>query len=436
MYWDKDLETTNRQDIKKIQLAKLQNTVKNVYENVDMYRERFDALGLKPEDIKTLEDLSKIPFTVKDDLRENYPFGLFAVPQKEVVRVHASSGTTGKPTVVGYTRNDLDMWSEIMARLVMATGVSDDDVAQVAFGYGLFTGAFGLHYALEKIGCTVVPTSSGNTEKQIMLMKDFGTTVLISTPSYALYLAETMYNMGIDPRKDLKLRVGLFGGEACSDAMAKKLEDALGILATQNYGLSEIIGPGVSGECACQCGLHINEDHFIAEIINPATGEVLPEGEEGELVLTAVSKEALPILRYRTKDITRLLVERCECGRTMARMAKVTGRTDDMMVIRGVNVFPSQIEMVLLSMEDVGPHYEIIVTREKWLDRLEIKVEITNHELLESYHRLEELQDKIRAKLRVILSIDAKVTLVEPQTLKRFEGKAKRVTDLRNISEV
>jgi len=433
MYWEENIELAPRERIREIQDRKLRETVARVYQNVPMYRARFDEAGIKPSDIRGVPDLAKIPFTVKDDLRNNYPFGMFAVPLKQVVRVHASSGTTGKPTVVGYTEADLDMWAESMARLITACGVTEDDVAQVAFGYGLFTGAFGLHYALEKIGCTVVPVSSGNTERQLMLMKDFGTTVLVSTPSYALYMSDYMEKLGIDPGRDLKLRVGLFGGEGSSEAMRAQIEQRLGILATENYGLSEIIGPGVSGECYCKCGMHINEDHFIAEIINPNTGEVLPEGEEGELVLSAVSKQALPILRYRTKDITRLITEKCACGRTSIRMEKIKGRTDDMLVIRGVNVFPSQIETVLLSVSEIGPHYEIIVTREGWLDKLEVLVEVADPSLLESFSRLEALENTIKARLRTMLLLDANVKLVGPDTLKRFEGKAKRVTDLRKL---
>ncbi len=432
MYWNEKAETATREEIRDIQTKNLLDAVKRVYQNVALYKDKFDKAGITPDDIKTLEDLKKIPFTVKDDLRDTYPFGMFAVPKEDVVRVHASSGTTGKPTVVGYTKNDLDMWSEVMARLCVAGGAHIHDTAQVAFGYGLFTGAFGLHYALEKIGAMVVPASSGNTEKQIMLMKDFETTVLISTPSYALYISEVMEKMGIDPTKDLKLKYGLFGAEASTEEMRAELEKRLGITATENYGLSEIIGPGVSGECTHKCGMHINEDHFIVEIIDPITGEVLPDGEQGEVVISAVTKEALPILRYRTKDISYLIPERCGCGRTLKRMAKIKGRSDDMLVIRGVNVFPSQIEEVLLKSQEVEPHYEIIVTREDWLDKLEILVEVADSSLLENYSRLESLQNNIRAKIRTMLSIDAKVRLVEPNTLKRFQGKAQRVTDLRD----
>ncbi len=431
MIFDEKIETADRATIEKLQTERLIDCVHRVYKNVPLYKKRFDEAGLKPDDIKDLRDLSKIPFTVKDDLRENYPFDMFAVPKSEVVRVHASSGTTGKPTVVGYTQNDLDMWANVTARLCAAGGATKDDIAQVAFGYGLFTGAFGLHYALERLGAMVVPASSGNTEKQIMLMQDFGTTVLVSTPSYALYISEVMAGMGIDPKKDLKLKYGLFGAEASTEQMRAQLQERLNITATENYGLSEIIGPGVSGECTHQCGMHINEDHFIVEIIDPMTGEVLPDGEQGEVVISAVTKEALPILRYRTKDISRLLTEKCACGRTSKRMEKITGRSDDMLVIRGVNVFPSQIETVLLSSQEVEPHYEIIVTRENWLDQLEVLVELADASLLDNFNKLEGLQNKIKHDLRTVLSIEAKVTLVHPATLKRFQGKAQRVTDLR-----
>ncbi len=431
MFFDEKIETADRATIEKLQTERLIDCVHRVYSHVPFYKKRFDEAGIKPEDIQSLSDLRKIPFTVKDDLRDNYPFGMFAVPKDEVVRVHASSGTTGKPTVVGYTKNDLNMWSDVMARLCVAGGASKSDIAQVAFGYGLFTGAFGLHYALEKVGAMVVPASSGNTEKQIMLMQDFGTTVLISTPSYALYISEVMANMGVDPKRDLKLKYGLFGAEASTEQMRAQLEERLNLTATENYGLSEIIGPGVSGECTHKCGMHINEDHFIIEIIDPATGEVLPDGEQGEVVISAITKEALPILRYRTKDISRLIPDKCTCGRTSKRMAKITGRSDDMLVIRGVNVFPSQIETVLLSSQEVEPHYEIIVTRENWLDQLEVLVELADASLLDNFTKLEGMQNKIRHDLRTVLGIDAKVTLVHPATLKRFQGKAQRVTDLR-----
>ena len=339
-----------RKEMEQLQLQRLRATVKKVYDNVPFYRKRLEEAKITPDSIRSLDDLKNIPFTVKDDLRDNYPFGLFAAPMKDIVRIHASSGTTGKPTTVGYTRGDLDMWSECVARIAAMAGCSDDDIAQVAFGYGLFTGAFGLHYGLEKIGATVIPMSSGNTEKQIMIMQDYGTTVLISTPSYALYMSEVLQEKGVK-KSDIKLKIGLFGAEGSTEEMRAQLEERWGILATENYGMSELIGPGVSGECVHKAGMHINEDFFIPEIINPDTGEVLPWGEKGELVITTLMKEGIPLLRYRTKDITYLIPEQCKCGRTSLRMAKIQGRTDDMLIIRGVNVFPSQVESVLLGIK-------------------------------------------------------------------------------------
>lgn len=430
--WNREMECAKRQDIEEIQLERLKKTVALCYERVPHYKKKFDEIGLRPEHIKTLKDLKHVPFTTKDDLRENYPYGMFAVPMREVVRVHASSGTTGRPTVVGYTKNDLETWSEIMARVICATGANEEDIAQISFGYGLFTGAFGLHYGLEKVGATVIPMSSGNTERQIKIMQDFKPTLLISTPSYALYLAEVAQKMGIDPAHDLNLRIGLFGGEGHTLEMNHNIEKALGILATENYGLSEVCGPGFSGECFCQDGMHIAWDHFVFEVIDPDTLEVLPEGEEGELVITPITKEALPVLRYRTKDITRLNYEPCKCGRTSVRMTKVAGRTDDMLIIRGVNVFPSQIEGVLMGMEEVGSHYEIIVSSEGYMDQIEVLVEVAQDHYLEKFSALEQLEEKIKHNLYTVLNIKAKVTLVEPESLKRFEGKAKRVTDLRN----
>jgi phenylacetate-CoA ligase len=432
MIWDGKIETMSREKMRNLQSSRLKKAVRDAYENSELYRSKFDAISLKPKDIRSIADMKLIPFTVKDDLRRTYPFGMFQTPMKKVVRLHASSGTTGKPTVVGYTRRDLDMWADCMARLICMAGVTQDDVAQVSFGYGMFTGALGLHYGLEKVGCAVIPASSGNTERQLMFMKDFGSTVLVGTPSYAMYIAEAAEKMGMDVKKELKLRVGLFGGEGHSEKMRTDIERKLNILATENYGLSEIIGPGVSGECIHKEGMHVNEDHFIPEIINPETGEVLPIGQKGELVLSAVTKEALPILRYRTRDITWLVEEPCKCGRTLVRMAKVQGRSDDMLIIRGVNVFPTQIEEVLHGVPEVGPNYEIIVRRENYLDEMEILVELIDASLLERYSELEGLMERIRQRLRAMLLLDAKVRLVEPLTLKRFEGKAKRVTDLRN----
>lgn len=433
MIWNEKIECASRDDLKALQLERLKSTVERCYNNVPHYRKKLDAAGVKPEDIKTLDDIRRIPFTEKDDLRENYPYKLFASPMKDIVRIHASSGTTGKPTVVGYTQADIDMWAECIARLACAAGATNEDIAQVTFGYTLFTGAFGLHYGLEKVGATIIPISGGNTERQLAVMQDFGTTILVGTPSYALYMAETAKKLGIDTEK-LPLRLGMFGGEGHTEEMRREIEKAWGILATENYGLSEIIGPGVSGECSCKCGMHINEDHFYCEIVDRDTLEPVPDGQTGEMVITSLSKEALPILRYRTKDITWLMTEKCECGRTSARMAKVQGRTDDMLIIRGVNVFPSQIESVLLGVEDIGPHYEIIVRKEGYMDKIEVLVEVIDASLLDKFSALEKLEKKIQHALFTVLNIGADVKLVEPQSLKRFEGKAKRVTDLRGQS--
>lgn len=432
MFYDEKIETMPVEEVKKLQLAKLKKAVEYAYNNSKFYKNMFDKNGLKPSDIQTLDDIRKIPFTVKTDLRDNYPYGLNAVPMEDIARIHASSGTSGKPTVVTYTKNDLEMWSECMARLITMAGVTKQDVVQISFGYGLFTGALGLHQGMEKVGATVIPASSGNTERQIMLLKDLGATVLVATPSYALYIAEMIEKMGLDIN-DFKLRVGLFGSEASSVEMHNELERRLHVLSTDNYGLSEIIGPGVAGECTYKQGLHVNEDYFFVEILNPETFEPVPDGEYGELVITALSKEAMPILRYRTKDITRIIPGTCPCGRTMRRLDKFQGRTDDMLVIRGVNVFPSQIEGVLMDIPEVGSSYEIVVTRENYMDKLEVSVEVADLGLLDNYKKLEELRAKIRHNLKTVLQIDAVVKLVEPLTLKRYEGKAKRVTDLRKI---
>jgi phenylacetate-CoA ligase len=432
MIWAKE-ETLPRHEMEELQFTRLKETLKRVYEKVPAYREKMDAAGINCEDIKSLDDLRKLPFTVKKDMRDNYPFGLFTVPKKELVRIHASSGTTGKPTVVGYTRKDMDLWTECVSRIACMGGASEDDVAQISFGYGMFTGALGLHYGLENIGASVVPASSGNTQKQILFMQDFGVTLLVATPSYALHIAEVARDMGIDPSKDLSVQIGLFGGEGMTEPMRDEMHRLWGsnMKATQNYGMSELIGPGVSGECLELCGMHINEDHFIPEIIDPKTGEVLPLGEKGELVVTCISKEALPLIRYRTGDISRLFYEPCKCGRTTVRMENISGRSDDMLVIRGVNVFPSQIEEVLLNIEEIGAHYEILVERKNYLDIMEIKVELADESLLDSYAKLGELEKKIKFNLRTVLGLDAMIKLVAPRSLKRFEGKARRVTDLR-----
>ncbi|MFA6865910.1 MAG: phenylacetate--CoA ligase [Clostridia bacterium] len=430
MIWSKE-ETLSRKEIEEIQLKRLQKTVALVYDKVPAYKKKFDEAGIKPSDIKCLADLSKLPLTTKEDLRDNYPFGLFAVDKDDLVRIHASSGTTGKPTVVGYTKNDLDMWTECVARIATMGGATKKDVAQICFGYGMFTGALGLHYGLEKIGATIVPSSTGNSEKQIMYMRDFGTTLLVATPSYALRLAEVAKSMGIDVKTDLNVKIGLVGSELLTDAMREEMHKMWGkdILVTSNYGMSELIGPGVSGECEYLDGMHINEDYFIPEIIDPITQEVLPIGQKGELVVTCISKEALPLIRYRTKDITRLNYDICKCGRTFCRMDNLMGRTDDMLKIRGVNVFPSQIEEVILSVDEIGPHYEIIVSRDNHCDKLEIKVELTKP--TDTFKELQAIEKNIKSKLRVVLGLDAIIKLESPNTLKRFEGKAKRVTDLR-----
>ena len=432
MIWSKE-ETLPRAEIEKIQLERLQETVARVYERVAPYRKKMDDAGVKPEDIQSLADLAKLPFVTKQDMRDNYPFGLFAVERNQLVRIHASSGTTGKPTVVGYTENDLKTWTECVTRIACMGGASSEDTAQICFGYGMFTGALGLHYGLENMGATIVPSSTGNSEKQIMYMKDFDTTLLVATPSYALRLAEVANQIGVDPIKDLKIRIALVGSELLTDAMREEMHKVWGrdVLITSNYGMSELMGPGVSGECTEHCGMHINEDFFIPEIIDPATGEVLPAGEQGELVITCIKKEGIPLIRYRTKDITRLFYEPCKCGRTFCRMENLSGRSDDMLKIRGVNVFPSQIEEVILSFEELGPHYEIILEREGYLDKLTVKVELAHS--TDSFSVLESISKRVRSKLNVILGLDAKVQLESPNTLQRFEGKAKRVKDLRSI---
>ncbi len=430
MFYNKEMETMPRKELEKLQLEKLKKLAVYCYENVKLYKDKFDAVKLDPYKIKTLSDIQYIPYTTKADFRDNYPFNMFAVPMKKIIRLHASSGTTGKPTVVGYTKNDVEMWSECMARLIAAAGATDEDIVQICFGYGLFTGALGLHYGLEKLGATVIPSSSGNTEKQVMLMKDFGTTALVATPSYALRIGEVIEEMGIAP-EDIKLRLGLFGSEGCTPEMRAQIESKLHLFATDNYGMSELIGPGVSGECTERCGMHFCEDHFLPEIINPETGEVLPEGENGELVITTLSKEALPVLRYRTRDLTSITYEPCKCGRTTARMMKPTGRTDDMLKIRGVNVFPSQIESVLMVIPEIAPYYQLVVGREGSADTLEVRVEIADAGLLDSYANLEALRKKVNHNLKTVLGIDTKVSLVEPKSIERTAGKAKRIIDNR-----
>ncbi len=431
MIWAKE-ETLSRAEIENIQLERLIETVNRVYEKVPAYRKKMDEAGVKPSDVNTLDDVKKLPFTTKQDLRDNYPFGLFAVPRKDLLRVHASSGTTGKPTVVGYTQNDMDVWTECVSRIAAMGGATSEDMAQICFGYGMFTGALGLHYGLEKIGATIVPSSSGNSEKQIMYMKDFETSVLVATPSYALRLAEVANSIGVNPKTDLKVKIALVGSELLTEAMRVEMHKVWGddVLVTSNYGMSELMGPGVSGECEYLDGMHINEDYFLPEIIDPKTGEVLPIGEKGELVITCLRKEALPLIRYRTKDITRLIYEPCKCGRTTCRMENLSGRSDDMLKIRGVNVFPSQIEEVVFSIDELGPHYEIIVEREGYSDKLTVRVELNKE--TDSFGELERIAKKTAGKLKTVLGLDAKIKLESPNTLQRFEGKAKRVRDLRS----
>lgn len=429
--WNKEIECeSDHKKIEEIQLQRLKHMVEKAYNNVPFYKKRLDDAGVKPEMIKSLDDLRNIPFTTKDDMRDNYPFGLFAEPKDKIVRVHASSGTTGKPVVAGYTREDLDVWSEAIARIVTAGGLDETDTVQIAFGYGLFTGGFGLHYGAEKVGATIVPMSSGNTQKQLMLMQDFGTTALVATPSYAVYLSEVIKEKQI-PRENFKLKYGFFGSEGMSEKMRAKLEEDLGILVTSNYGLTEVMGPGVSGECIYKCGEHINEDMFIVEIIDPVTGEVLPYGEKGEVVITTLTKEAMPVLRYRTRDISYLIPEPCKCGRTSMRLASIQGRTDDMMIIKGVNLFPSQIESVVLEFPQVSPNYQLILRRENMLDNLEIVVELTDGSLLENYSEVKQLEQTIRERLHSVLGLKCKLRLAEPKSIERTTGKAKRIVDLR-----
>jgi len=430
--WEPEYECMRREDLQALQLERLQATLRRVYHNVPFYRRLFDRLKFLPDHFKSLADLKRLPFTRKSDLRDSYPYGMFAVPLREVVRIHSSSGTTGKPTVVGYTRNDIRIWSDLVARFLTAGGVTKDDVVQIAFGYGLFTGGFGLHYGAERIGASVIPVSAGNTQRQIMIMQDFRTTALVCTPTYALFLAEAMAEMKVDPQS-IALRVGLFGSEPWSENMRREIEGKLSLLATDNYGLSEVIGPGVAGECERKNGLHLFEDHFYAEIVNPETGEVLPSGEEGELVLTTLTKEAFPLIRYRTGDISRLNAAPCRCGRTSIRMARISGRTDDMLIIRGVNVYPSQIEQILLEIDGTEPHYQIIVDRTGALDELEVQVEVGEGLFFDEMKKQRQLVEEIEEKLRSVLSLSAKVKLVEPKTITRYEGKAKRVLDRRKF---
>jgi phenylacetate-CoA ligase len=428
--WNSHFECMDRVGLKNVQDERLRATVERAYFNVPYYRNKMQEAGLGPESISSVDDLHRLPFTTKIDLRDNYPFGLFAVPMSEIVRVHASSGTTGKPTVVGYTRHDIATWSEVMARTLTAAGAGRDDLIQIAYGYGLFTGGLGLHYGGEKIGASVIPISGGNTSRQIQLMHDFGSTVLACTPSYALYIAEAIGESGIS-RDELKLRTGVFGAEPWTENMRREIEAKLRIRAIDIYGLSEIIGPGVASECPWQDGLHINEDHFFPEIIDPDTLQPLSEGSIGELVFTTLTKEGLPLIRYRTRDLTRLNFEKCRCGRTMVRMEKCLGRSDDMLIIRGVNLFPSQVETVLLEMSGIKPHYQLIVDRINNLDTLELKVEVDEAFFQDRISQLESLRQKLTTNLEDATGLGIKVTLVEPKAIARSEGKANRVIDRR-----
>ena len=431
-YYQQDIECMDRVALKKLQSERLVWQVTRMYENVELFRKRMDEKGLKSSDIHGVEDLHKLPFSYKQDLRDYYPYGLFAVPLKDIVRVHASSGTTGKQIVVGYTRKDLERWSDCMARQIVATGGSPESIIQVSYGYGLFTGGLGAHAGAERIGATVVPTSSGNTARQIQTMVDFGSTVLCCTPSYAMYLGESIEEMGV--KDQLKLKAGIFGAEPWTETMRQEIEKKLNIKAYDVYGLSEIMGPGVSYECSEQHGMHVCEDMFIPEIIDPDTGEVLPEGSSGELVFTTITKEGFPLIRYRTRDICSLNYEPCACGRTHVRMNKPTGRSDDMMIIRGVNVFPSQIEEVLLQYGgDVTPNYQIVVDRVNNTDTLEVMVEMSEDMFADDVKSIERIEKDIRARLQNVLGLSAKVTLVGPKTIARSEGKAKRVIDNRKF---
>ncbi len=422
-------ECMNRDEMQNLQFRRMKDVISRVYNHVAAFRVKCDNMNVTPLDLKSIDDLQYFPFTVKQDYRDNYPFGLFAVPLDEVIRIHSSSGTTGKPTVVGYTKNDIDLWSQVMARTMGCAGITRKDVLQVCYGYGLFTGGLGVHYGAEAMGATVIPISGGNTKRQVMIMEDFGSTALASTPSYALHMAEVAEEMGILDK--IKLRVGLFGAEPWSEGMRHDLEKKLNLKAIDIYGMCELIGPGVSSECECQCGMHIFEDVFYPEIIDPDTCKVLPPGSTGELVVTTLTKEAAPVLRYRTRDITSLNYEKCECGRTLVRMDRVTGRSDDMLIIRGINVFPSQIEDVLVNIEGTAPHYQIHVRREGAMDEMEVWVEVTESVLKDDIRSLETLSRRITNELASVLSITCRIKLVEPKTIERSEGKAKRIIDHR-----
>lgn len=430
--WNIEMETMDREVRKSLQTYRLKELVWYLYDNVKFYKEKFKEKGIHPNDIKSIEDIENLPFTNKTDLRDNYPFGLFAVPMEEIVRIHASSGTTGKPTVVGYTQSDIEIWSEVMARSLVSSGATKNSIVQNAYGYGLFTGGLGVHYGAERIGATVIPISGGNTARQILILEDFGPDIITCTPSYSLYLAEEIEKKNIKI-ENLKLKYGIFGAEPWSEAMRNEIEKRLKIKAINIYGLSEIIGPGVANECLEQAGLHIYDDHFYPEIIDPATGKRVKDGEIGELVITTLTKKGIPLLRYRTRDLTRIISEPCKCGRTHPRIDRIMGRTDDMLIIRGVNVFPSQIEEVLVQIEEVAPHYQLIVDREHNLDVLTVMVEVDEKVFSDEIKRLEMIEKKIENEIENMLGISVRVKLVEPRTIERSEGKAKRIIDNRKI---
>ncbi len=429
MYWNEKIETMPPEEMRKLQGERLVSTVEHAYKNVPAYRSKMDRIGLLPGDIKGIDDLHKLPFTEKTDLRDNYPYGMFAVPMEEIVRIHASSGTTGKQTVVGYTAGDIEVWNESMARSLTMSGAHRGDIVHVAYGYGLFTGGLGGHYGSETIGAAAVPVSTGNTARQLQILEDFGSTIILCTPSYAMFLGDAVQKAGI--RHKLKLRAGIFGAEPWTEEMRAGIEARLGIDAFDIYGLSEISGPGVANECKCKCGLHINEDHFIPEIIDPDTHEVLPDGQRGELVFSCVTKRAMPLIRYRTRDITSLNRTKCDCGRTLVRMGKPAGRSDDMLIIRGVNVFPTQVESVLLGISETAPHYMLVVDRANNLDTLEIQVEMNESFFSDEIRQIESLEHRISKAIESSLGLSATIRLVEPNTIERFEGKARRVVDKR-----
>jgi len=432
MYWEGDKECMSREALKQLQLERLQSTVLRVYMNVPFYRKKFDELGIDPDTFRSLEDLSKLPFTSKDDMRMSYPYGMFAVPLREVVRVQTSSGTTGMPTAVGYTRNDIKIWSNLAARILVAGGVTQNDIVQIAFDYGLFTGALGLHYGAERLGASVIPISGGNIKRQVKIMQDFKTTALMCTPNYAFLIADAIMEMGVNVNS-LSLKYGLFGAEPWSETMRHELQEKLKIIATDNYGLSEVMSPGVAGECFERNGLHINEDHFLVEVVDPESLEPLPEGKTGELVITSLTKEAFPVIRFRTRDLTSLIAEPCPCGRSFVRMAKVTGRTDDMIKIKGITVFPSQIESVLAEIEGAEPHYQIILDRKAAVDELTVLVEVSESMFFDQVKKQKDFIERIKSRLASELGISVEVKPVEKRTLERSDGKVRKVVDKRTL---